>query len=112
MADTVNVTLTEDDTSLRTWQITQAGEALNLASADVVAVIKATPHVEDNAVTGVYTLTEGSGLTVTDATQGKVQLDIPTAVMASPGAWFYKIRATVAGHTETAITGWLMIQDA
>lgn len=112
MADTVNVTLTEDDSSLRTWQITQAGAALNLASADVQAVIKTSQHVEDDAATGVYTLTEGSGLTIADAAQGKVQLDIPSAVTASPSSWFYKIRVTVAGHTETAIMGWLMIQDA
>lgn len=112
MADAVNVTLTEDDTPSRTWQITSAGSALNLASATVVAVIKASPSVEDNAVSGVYTLTAGSGLTIESAATGKVKLDIPAAVMASPSTWFYKIRVTISSSTETAIWGWITVSDA
>ena len=112
MASTVSLTLTEDDTPLRTWQITQAGSPLNLGAATIIMVIKASQHVEDDAVTGVYTLTVGSGLTLVDASLGKVEAEIPPAVTASPGTWFYKIRVTVTGNTETAIDGWISITDA
>lgn len=112
MASTVSLTLTEDDTPLRTWQITQAGTPLNLASATVVMVIKASQHVEDDAATGVYTLTIGSGLTLVDASLGKVEAEIPSAVTATVGTWFYKIRITITGNTETAIDGWISVQDA
>jgi hypothetical protein len=77
----------------------------------VFAVIKATPEVDDSSP-AAYTLTEGSGLTTTDAATGKIRIDVPTAVMASPGWWYYKIRVTASGRTETAISGWLAIQDA
>lgn len=109
---TVNVALIEDDATSRTFRITSASSALDLSTATVFAVIKTSAAVEDDAASGVYTLTVGSGLTVTDAAQGKVQLDIPAAVTASPGTWFYKIRITLAAQTETAIWGWITISDA
>lgn len=112
MADAVTVPLTEDDNPSRTFQLTSAGSILNLTGATVVAIIKASQSVEDNAGPGVYTLTVGSGLTIADAALGKVQLDIPSAVTASPSWWFYKIRVTRNSRTETAITGWICVQDA
>lgn len=112
MASTVSLTLIEDDTPLRTWQITQAGTPLNLSAATIVMVIKASQHVEDDAATGVYTLTVGSGLTVVAAALGKVEAEIPADVTATVATWFYKIRVTITGNTETAIDGWISISDA
>lgn len=111
MPSIVTLPLTEDDTPSRTFRITSAGSALNLSSATVVAVIKPTAATEDDAA-GTYTLSLGAGLTVVDASAGTVRLDIPAAVTASPGAWFYKIRITLAAQTETAIWGWITISDA
>jgi hypothetical protein len=109
---TVNLSLTEDDNGSFMFALTDANGPLNLTSADVFAVIKASQHVEDDAASGVYTLTEGSGVTIVDAAAGTVRIDIPDAVSASPSIWFYKIRATISGDTRTAITGWLSISDA
>jgi hypothetical protein len=111
VASIVNVTLIEGDDTSRTWTLTTDGTALNLASADVTAVIKPSEHVADNAATA-YTLTEGSGITIVSASAGTVKLDIPTAVTASPSQWFYKIRITLSGETETAVWGWISIVDA
>lgn len=112
MPDTVNLTLTEDDDGSATFQITSGGDALNIASADVFAVIKASQHVEDDASSGVYTLTEGSGVTIVNAATGTVRLDFPEAVTESPSIWFYKIRVDSAGDTLTAIWGWISVADA
>lgn len=112
MADIVNVTICEDDNPTKKWKITRAGGVFDLTSATVIMVIKASTLVEDDASSGVYTLTVGAGLTVTDAAQGEIQADIPAPVTESPSSWFYKIRVTVGSHTETAIEGWLMISDA
>ncbi|MFF4417078.1 hypothetical protein ACFYY8_31545 [Streptosporangium sp. NPDC001559] len=112
MAQAVNVTLTEDDETSRTFQLTTGGTALNLSAAIVTAIVKASPAVEDNAASGVYTLTAGDGLAIVDAAAGTVRLDWPAAVTASPGWWFYKIRVTLAAQTETAILGWIAILDA
>lgn len=111
MASVINLTISEDDDATPTFAITDEDGPLNLTSADVVAVIKTSEHVEDNASSGVYTLTEGSGITVTDAAQGQIQIAIPEAVTESPGFWWYKIRVTVGSATRTAITGWITIQD-
>lgn len=112
MADTVNVTVIEDDDVARTFQITSGGTALNISSVTVFAVIKPSERVEDNAASA-HTLTDGDGLTIVDAATGKVRLDYPAEVTASPGWWFYKIRVTSsAGQTETAITGWIAVSDA
>lgn len=112
MASAINLQLTEDDTEAPTFAITDEDGPLDLASAEVFAVIKATPQVEDSTATGVYTLTEGSGVTIVDAAAGTVQLSIPSAVTASPGTWFYKIRVTVGSATRTAITGRITVADA
>lgn len=112
MPDTINLTLTEDDNGQATFQITSGGSALGLASADVFAVVKASQHVEDDAASGVYTLTEGSGVTIVDAAAGTIRLDFPDAITESPSIWFYKVRVTASSVTETAITGWLSISDA
>lgn len=112
MPTTINVDLTEDDAETPTFAIKDnASAALDLTTADVFAVIKASQHVEDNASSGVYTLTEGSGVTIVSAAAGTVKLAIPSAVNASPGTWYYKIRVTVSGATRTAIVGWLYIVD-
>lgn len=111
MASIINLTLTEDDDETPTFAITDASGPLNLTSADVRAYIKLNPSVEDNAASGVYTLTEGSGITVTDAAQGRIEVAIPSAVTASPGFWWYKIRVTVGSATRTAIEGWITIRD-
>lgn len=108
--ETFNVSLAQGDTPVRTWRITQGGTVLNLAGTTVAAVIKTGPAVEDNAP-GVHTLTEGAGLTVTDAAGGEVALDIPAEVTASPGSSYYKIRVTSGGYTETAVDGWIYVQD-
>lgn len=112
MPDIVNLTLTEDDDGSATFQITSGGSALDVTSADVFAIIKASPQVEDDASSGVYTLTEGDGVTIVNATTGTVRLDFPDAVTESPGVWFYKIRVTSAGDTLTAIWGWINVQDS
>ncbi|WP_157253196.1 hypothetical protein [Nonomuraea typhae] len=113
MTDYVNVDLTEDDDEGPIFRITGDGAALNLTGATVVAIIKASQHVEDDASSGVYTLTSGSGLTVTSPTQGLVQLTIPDAVTESPSIWFYKIRVTSGSPatTKTAIAGWLSVAN-
>lgn len=76
----------------------------------MVAVIKPGPGTSDDAA-AAHTFSEGDGLTVTDAAQGIVAIDIPAAVTIDPGTWYYKIRVTSAGHTETAVDGNLRIQD-
>jgi hypothetical protein len=110
--DIVNLTLTEDDDGSATFQITSGGTALNLTSADVIAVVKASQQVEDDASSGVYTLTEGDGVTIVSATTGTVKLDFPAAVTESPSVWFYKVRVEASGETLTAIWGWISVQDA
>lgn len=111
MPTAINVDVVEDDDNTATFNITDDSGALNLTSADVTAVIKASQHVEDGALSGVYTLTEGDGVTIVDAAAGQIRLDIPAAVAASPGVWFYKIRVAASGDTRTAVFGWLSILD-
>lgn len=105
-----NLALAEGDTPLRTWQITQSDQILNLSGLTVVAIIKPSTAVADNAASA-HQLTEGDGLTITDAATGRVQLSIPAAVTTSPGSWWYKIRVTSGPNTETAVGGWITIQD-
>ena len=112
MASIVNVTLVQGDDTSRTWALTSNASPLNLSGATVEAVIKPSPSVDDDATTGVHTLTEGDGLTITNPTQGQVELEIPTEVTESPGQWYYKIRVTLAGDTETAVWGWIAITDS
>lgn len=111
MPSIVTLPLTEDDAPTPTFQITSGRAPLDLTAATVTAIIKASPSVEDTAL-GVYTLTSGSGLAVVDAAQGKVRIDIPTAVTASPGWWYYKIRVAFTGAPSTAIVGWISVGDA
>jgi hypothetical protein len=115
MPDLVNLTLTEDDDESASFRITDdAGDALGLTSAVVFAVIKASQSVEDDAATGVFTLTEGDGITVDDAAAGLITLAFPSGVTESPSVWFYKIRVTrgTPAATKTAIEGWLSITDS
>lgn len=110
MPTVINLALTEDDNESPTFAITNDAGALDLAGATVVAVIKPSEHVEDNA-TSAHTLTEGDGITITDAAAGQIRMDIPAAVTESPGFWWYKIRVTVGSATRTAITGWITVAD-
>lgn len=115
MPDIVNLALTEDDDEQAQFRIVDdAGAALVLTSADVFAVIKASQHVEDDAATGVFRLTEGDGVTIDDAAAGLITLGFPAGVTESPSIWFYKIRVTRGSPaaTKTAIEGWLSIADA
>lgn len=115
MPDFVNLTLTEDDNESASFRIIDnSGGALGLTSADVFAVVKASQAVEDDATTGVFTLTEWDGVTIDDPAAGLITLDFPSAVTASPSVWFYKIRVTRGSPpaTKTAIEGWLSISDA
>lgn len=113
MPTTINLDLTEDDAETPTFAIKdEGGTAVNLTSADVYAIIKASQHVEDNAASGVYTLTEGSGVTIVNAAAGTVKLTIPSAVNASPATWYYKVRVEANGQTRTAIVGWLSVVDS
>lgn len=112
MASLITLQVTEDDTPPVGFQITRNSTALNITGMTVVCVIKADPRVEDNAVTGVYTLTSGSGLTITAAATGQISIDVPSAVTASPSTWYFKIRVTSGAHTETAVVGWISITDA
>lgn len=114
MPGIINLTLTEDDDEQATFLITDdAGDVLGLTGATVSAVVKASQHVEDDAATGVFTLTEGSGVTIDDAAAGQVTLDFPSGVTESPSVWFYKIRVTRGEppKTKTAIEGWLSVAD-
>ncbi len=111
MAAIVNVPLTQGDTAVRQWQLTSADAVMDLESATVAAYIKADALVADGAP-GTHTLTTGSGLTVVDSDEGIVQLDIPSAVTTSPSWWWYKIRVTRSGKTETAVHGWISVSDA
>ncbi|TYB69720.1 hypothetical protein FXF51_06040 [Nonomuraea sp. PA05] len=113
--DFVNLTLVEDDNESASFRIVDdSGTALSLTGADVFAVIKASQAVEDDASTGVFTLTEGDGVTIDDAAQGLITLTFPESVTESPGVWFYKIRVTRGSPsaTKTAIEGWLSVADA
>ncbi|MER7361922.1 hypothetical protein [Nonomuraea wenchangensis] len=115
MPDFVNLTLVEDDNESASFRITDSeGDALGLTGADVFAVIKASQAVEDDATTGVFTLTEGDGVTIDDAAAGLITLDFPAGVTESPAVWFYKIRVTRGSpaETKTAIEGWLTVADA
>ncbi|KAB8186882.1 hypothetical protein FH608_046175 [Nonomuraea phyllanthi] len=115
MPDFVNLTLTEDDDESASFRITDdAGDALGLTGADVFAVIKASQAVEDDASTGVFTLTEGDGVTIDDAANGLITLTFPSGVTESPGVWFYKIRVSRGSPsaTKTAIEGWLSVADS
>lgn len=111
MAAIVNVPLTEGDTPSRIWALTSAGTTLDLTGATVAAYIKPNATTADGAQ-GTYTLTSGSGLTVVSAAAGTVQLDIPSAVTTAPSWWWYKIRVTRSGRTETAVEGWIAVSDA
>lgn len=111
MPSIITLPVTEDDEPTPTFQITSGGTPLDLTAATVTAIIKASPSVEDTAL-GVYTLASGSGLAVTDAAQGKVRLDIPAAITASPGWWYYKIRVSHTAKPMTAIEGWIPVGDA
>ena len=110
MAATVTVNLLEGDDASKTFQITSAGSPLNLTGVTVTALVKASTSVEDDAA-GVYNLTEGDGITIVDAATGKVRLTYPDAIVASPSAWYYKIKVTSSGDTQTAIHGWVTVQD-
>ncbi len=112
MAAVVNVPLTQGDTPTRYWQLaTGDEETFDLSGATVTAYIKPDATVTDGA-SGTYTLTTGTGLTVVDSDQGIVSLDIPSGVTASPSWWWYRIRVTRDGRTETAVEGWIPVSDA
>ncbi|MBG0828542.1 hypothetical protein HS041_12260 [Planomonospora sp. ID67723] len=110
MAAIVNVDVPQGADTYRIWQITASDTAVNLTTADVTAVIKPSPHVADNAASAVA-LSEGDGITITSASEGKVRIDIPTTITESPGAWYYKIILEMSGDTEPAIHGWITITD-
>ncbi len=101
----------EGDETTRTWQVTSDGEPMNLSTVDVTVIVKAHAGVEDDDE-GAHRLTEGDGLTVTDASQGLVKADIPTLVTEAPGQWLYKVLVELGGDTETAIWGYLQVTDA
>lgn len=111
MAAVVNVPLTQGDTPSRVWALSSAGSTLDLDGATVTAYIKPDATVADGAQ-GTHTLTSGAGLTVVDSAAGTVRLDIPSAVTASPSWWWYRIRVTRAGRTETAVEGWIPVSDS
>jgi hypothetical protein len=106
----VNLTLSQGDDTSRTWQITSSDEAVNLASATITAIIKPSPQVADDA-SSALSLTEGDGITISDAADGEVTIAIPTEVTESPGAWYYKILIGIGGATEVAIHGWITTTD-
>lgn len=111
MASIVNLTLTEGDDTSRTWNLTSDGSQLNLASADVTAVIKPSEAYEDDD-DAAHLLTEGNGVTIVSASAGTVKLDIPTAVTQAPSQWLYKILVALSGQTEVAVWGTLWVADA
>ncbi|ETK36140.1 hypothetical protein [Microbispora sp. ATCC PTA-5024] len=110
MADTVSVTIPEGSDTSRTWRLTTDGAPLDLSGVTVTAVIKPSPAYEDDDA-AAHTLTAGNGLTILDAAEGTVRLDIPTLVTDAPSTWWYKIIPTVSGETEPAIVGWITVTD-
>ncbi len=111
VASVIQVNLLEGDDESRTFQITSGGSPMNIGSVTVTALIKASTSVEDDAA-GVTHLSVGDGITVVDASTGKVRVTFPDAVLASPSNWYYKIKLTVSGDTRTAIHGWIAVSDA
>lgn len=111
MPDVVNLPLTEGDVTPRTIQLYSADAAMDLSDATIVAYIKPDATTA-NGATGTHTLTVGSGLTVVTEATGIVRMAIPAAVAASPSWWWYTIKVTRAGFSETAVHGWIPVSDA
>lgn len=57
--------------------------------------------------TAILTLTDGDGITVTDATNGELEIDIPSAdtESLSPGTYKYDLEYTTGGETTRLLEG-------
>lgn len=78
-------------------QADEAGDdvAVNLTGSTVTAKVI-------NAATGaVVQAASATGVTVTTAATGKVQYDVPSAVVANAGIYWVSFIVTTAGNTDT-----------
>lgn len=110
MATFLTVDLCQGDLVSPEFQISKAGEPLNLDGFTVTADIKPSTSFDDGSP-GTHQLEVGSGLVIIDAATGKVSIDVPGAVTDKPGGWFFKIRVSSNDKPVTAIFGWFKIAD-
>ena len=94
------------------FSLTYAGVPLNLAGCTLALYLKASATTPD-ALATVYG--EGTGLTVTDASQGQVTWDAPAedVVIGAPGALWYRVDVTASGaDPQPAMFGALFLAAA
>lgn len=111
MAADVGLELNQGNDETIELTLTSNGDPLDLGTAtDIELRIKARAGTDDEDAS-VILLTVGDGLTITDAADGVLVADIPAAALATPGARWWRIDATVAGRRRTAMSGPLWVKD-
>lgn len=88
------------------FQINVNGSPLNLTGATLLMVIKTTA----NAPTVSATLTETTGLTITNALQGKFVID-EQILPLSAGQYIYDIQITIGTKVKSYIKGSILVEQ-
>lgn len=91
--------------------LTQAGAALDLATASALEFYLKPHRTTADADLAVTKLTVGSGIAITDASAGTCIASIPASALAAAGLKWWRIDAIITGKRKTALFGLVHVAD-